>query len=187
MNARDRIKALGALGICVRPFEPADRICAAQNASKGQGNAIRKERDELNDIDSVFQARMRALALKGGVVTKRRYGNDPRYYRNIGRLGGIASVAARKAKIAAELDGISTGEPPIVEAVAASFETPQPAPRPAMSPYRKVLADLGRPSPYTTPARNRWDIFAEEQIERLIAQMSQQDYKDYDEPFDELG
>ena len=70
------------------------------------------------------RARMKALAHKGGAVTKRRHGHDPRYYRNIGRRGGQASVAARKARIAAELDGVKPGEAPIIETSAALAEAP---------------------------------------------------------------
>jgi general stress protein YciG len=58
---------------------------------------------------------MRALAHKGGAATKRRYGKDPRYYRSIGRLGGKASVAARKLRIFNELDDARCDEASIVE------------------------------------------------------------------------
>ncbi len=67
---------------------------------------------------------MRALAHKGDAVTKRRHGYDPRYYRDIARLGGRASVAARKVRIAAELDAVKPGEAPIVEAPVAFAEAP---------------------------------------------------------------
>ncbi|MGA2761348.1 MAG: hypothetical protein ABSF08_13640 [Candidatus Cybelea sp.] len=59
----------------------------------------------VNDVEAAFRARMRALAKKGDAVTEQRHGSDPAYYRDIGRLGGIASVAARKKRILAELEG----------------------------------------------------------------------------------
>ena len=79
----------------------------------------------INDPgEAAYREYMRTLARKGGAVTKRRHGCDPRYYRNIGRRGGEASVAARKARIAAELDAVKPGEAPIVEATAALAEAP---------------------------------------------------------------
>ncbi|MFZ0363017.1 MAG: hypothetical protein WAL67_02285, partial [Candidatus Cybelea sp.] len=59
--------------------------------------------ERMNDVDGVFRAQMRTLARRGGAATKR--GAEPNYYRTIGRLGGEASVAARKRRIYAELDG----------------------------------------------------------------------------------
>lgn len=47
---------------------------------------------------------MRELAHRGGAATKRRAATEQNYYAGIGRLGGRASVAARKAKIAAEAE-----------------------------------------------------------------------------------
>jgi general stress protein YciG len=46
-----------------------------------------------DDVEAMFRARMRALARKGGAVTKRRHGCDPAYYLDIGRRGGSNSVA----------------------------------------------------------------------------------------------
>jgi general stress protein YciG len=63
----------------------------------------------IDEVEAAYRARMRALAHKGGATTKRRYANDPWHYRDVGRLGGYASVAARKARIAAELDGVKPG------------------------------------------------------------------------------
>jgi general stress protein YciG len=51
-----------------------------------------------------FRRTMRELAKRGGAATKRRAATDRNYYANIGRLGGRASVEARKAKIAAEAE-----------------------------------------------------------------------------------
>ena len=71
----------------------------------------------MNDpVEEAYRDYMRALAGKGGAVTKRRHGCDPRYYRSIGRRGGEASVAARKARIAADLEAVKPGEARIVEA-----------------------------------------------------------------------
>jgi hypothetical protein len=65
-------------------------------------------------------------------------------------------VATRKAKIAAELDGVKPGEAPIIHVVAHS-DSPQPVPRPHMSPYKKLLAERGRPSLNAPPARTVFD------------------------------
>lgn len=59
--------------------------------------------EHMSDMDAVFRARMRVLAQRGGVATKTRA--EPNYYRTIGRLGGEASVVARKRRIYAELEG----------------------------------------------------------------------------------
>ncbi len=76
----------------------------------------------IDDVEAAFRARMRALAHRGGAATKR--GADPDYFRTIGRLGGTASVAARKARILAELEGAC--EPATVTTAASS---PQPPPQ----------------------------------------------------------
>ena len=71
----------------------------------------------MNDpVEAAYREHMRTLARKGGAVTKRRHGCAPRYYRSIGRRGGEASVAARKARIAADLEAVKPGEARIVEA-----------------------------------------------------------------------
>jgi len=49
---------------------------------------------------------MGALACKGATTTKQRHGGDSRYWRRIGRLGGQARIAARKARIAVELEDV---------------------------------------------------------------------------------
>jgi len=76
----------------------------------------------IDDVEATFRARMRALARKGGAVTKRRHGYDPAYYRDIGGLGGSASVAARKARILAELE--DQGCEPTVTTTASSAHSP---------------------------------------------------------------
>ena len=138
----------------------------------------------IDHVEMAFRARMLALAHKGGAVTKRRYGNNPRYYRDIGRLGGLASVAARKARLAFELDG-GRGEAPMVEALAAPSPAPQAPPRPALSTLKQLMATQGKPSAYR-PYTSRSDDFAEQQVARIMAQMNHPEDENWDEPFDEL-
>ena len=132
----------------------------------------------IDHVEVAFRVRMLALAHKGGAVTKRRYGNNARYYRDIGRLGGKASVVARKARLAAELDGVATNESQIVDGTAASAEAPQAPPRPALSTLKQLMATQGKPSPYRSYT-SRSDDFAEQQVARIMAQMNH--------PEDEIG
>ena len=80
----------------------------AQKARKPHGTASGKcgmlcfAHNDDRSSQLGLPGRMKELAHKGGAVTKRRHGSDPRYYCNIGRRGGRASVEARKARIAAE-------------------------------------------------------------------------------------
>jgi general stress protein YciG len=127
---------------------------------------------EMNEADNVFLTRMRELARRGGAATKKLVASRPGYYRALGRRGGQASAGSRRARIAAELDGIATNESPIVEAGAAP-QAAQASPQPPLSPFKKLMAERGRPSLNATPARNRWDDFAEEQAARAIAQVCQ--------------
>jgi general stress protein YciG len=89
----------------------SDGVKIAQRARKRRASIRQIDREgvicqmAMDDVEAMFRARMRALARKGGAVTKQRHGYDPTYYRDIGRLGGSASVAARKARILAELEG----------------------------------------------------------------------------------
>lgn len=102
----------------------------------------------MNDpVEEAYREYMRTLARKGGAVTKRRHGCDPRYYRNIGRRGGEASVAARKARIAADLDAVKPGEPPIVESPVTLGEAPiaepiDSAPDTRAAARRRVFTEL---------------------------------------------
>jgi hypothetical protein len=75
----------------------------------------------MSDIDAIFRARMRMLAHRGGAATKSRA--EPNYYRTIGRLGGEASVAARKRRIFAELE-YGVCEPATVPTTAAPAQSP---------------------------------------------------------------
>ena len=136
----------------------------------------------IDPVEAAFRARMKSLAHKGGAVTKRRYGHDPRYYRNIGRRGGQASVEARKARIATELDAIKSGEPPIVEASAAPAEAPiaeqvDTAPDTHVTPRRRVnitelLAErkrFGPRQPEVSGHQRILDAMAQEHMARVIA------------------
>lgn len=51
-----------------------------------------------------FRRSMLELARRGGAATKRLAATDRNYYASIGRLGGRASVAARKARIATDAE-----------------------------------------------------------------------------------
>ncbi len=56
------------------------------------------------DVERAFRKYMRELGARGGAVSKAlAQRDDPDYYRHLGRKGGKAAVAARKAKIAREL------------------------------------------------------------------------------------
>ncbi len=129
---------------------------------------------------------MRALAQRGGAVTKRRHGSDPGYYRNIGRLGGHASVAARKARIAAELEGVEPGEAPIVEPFPSSVDVTPVSARPPMT-LSQVLADLESSGPCLPDASNRRgslaDMHAERDFARWVARIRENDADDV-EPWD---
>lgn len=142
----------------------------------------------LEDVDAALRTRMRALAQKGGAVTKRRHGSDPIYYRSIGRLGGHASVAARRARIAAELDCLRPGETPIVEPLASVEDMPPPvSARPTMT-LSQVLAELESSDTCSPDGSNRRgspaDAQAERDFTRFIAHIRQEESENHDEPWD---
>ncbi len=135
----------------------------------------------IDPVEATFRARMRALAHKGGAVTKRRHGCDPRYYRNIGRRGGHASVEARKARIAAELDGVKRGEAPTIESPATLAEAPitepiDTAPDTHATARRRVnirelLADrkrFGPRQPEVSERQRILDAMAQEHMARVL-------------------
>ena len=130
----------------------------------------------IDKVEQAFRAQMRALAHKGGAVTKRRYGNDPNYYRDIGRLGGSASAVARRARVAAELEVASPGKAPIVEPFAPLPEAPPVHARPVMT-LSQVLADLESRDTCSPDASNRrkspTDAQAERDLARFIAHIRQ--------------
>lgn len=147
-----------------------------------EGNERNDALVAIDDVEAAFRARMQALAHKGGAVTKQRHGYDPRYYRDIGRLGGHASVEARKARIAAELDGVKPGEAPIIETSAALAEAPiaepiDTAPDTHATARRPVnitelLADrkhFGSRQPEVSERQRILDAIAEERLARVIA------------------
>jgi general stress protein YciG len=142
----------------------------------------------IDDVEAAFRARMKALARKGGDVTKQRHGCDTRYYRDIGRLGGSASVAARKARIAAELEVAEPDEAPIVEPLAPLAEVAPAQPR-AHVTLKDILADIEREGTCVPDTRNRRqslaDLQAERDFARFIAQI--QNDSDDDEPWDPWG
>jgi hypothetical protein len=142
---------------------------------------------EIDNVEMVFRARMRALAHRGGAVTKRRHGTDPGYYRNIGRLGGHASVAARKARITAELEGVKPGEAPIVEPFTSCDDVASPVIAHPPMTLSQVLADLESSGPQLPDASNRRkspaDVQAERDFARGDARISEADADDL-EPWD---
>jgi hypothetical protein len=77
-----------------------------------------------DDTDSIFRARMRALAYRGGAATKRRMADYPKYYRSIGRLGGLASAASRRYRAAVEADDDKPSESPIIKPPTVDVDTP---------------------------------------------------------------
>lgn len=126
---------------------------------------------EMDEAEIAFLGRMRELAKRGAAATKKRVASLPDYYRALGRRGGQASSAARRAKRPRQIDAAATSEPP---PVGSPSQTPRSAEQPPLSPYKKLLAERVRPSLNATPTRNRWDDFAEEQAARLIAQVRRQ-------------
>jgi hypothetical protein len=130
-----------------------------------------------------FLARMRALARKGGAVTKRLYANDPRYYRDIGRLGGAASVAARKAKIVAELEH-GPSEAPIINPTATPIEARRVAAQHLVT-LADILADIERAGPCVQEPTKRQrleDEMAEENFARFLPRILHENADD--DPWD---
>ena len=125
----------------------------------------------IEPVESTFRARMKALAHRGGAVTKRRYANQPEHYREIGRRGGAASVATRKAKIAAQLESAPIVGAPITEPTRSLADAPDAAPRPSIT-IADILADCERFGPYRAEVSERQrilDAIAEERMARVIA------------------
>jgi len=85
------------------------------NGFKRRQQSITEWSRALKDdpADIAFRAKMRSLACKGGAATKRRLVHNPEFFRDIGRLGGQASVAASKARITRSLESeVSSATPP---------------------------------------------------------------------------
>jgi len=86
--------------------------------------------------EAQFCRSMRELAHRGGAATKRLAATEQDYYASIGRLGGRASVAARKAKIAPELELQPTDAPTSDECAQAAF--PPASPEAAAVPSQPI-------------------------------------------------
>jgi general stress protein YciG len=54
----------------------------------------------MSEIETALREHLRALGRKGAAATKRRYADDPNFYRSLGKLGGTASGVSRRAKLA---------------------------------------------------------------------------------------
>jgi hypothetical protein len=118
------------------------------------------------DVELAFRQQMRALALKGGAATKRRFKNDPMHYRAIGALGGRASVAKRRARVTAPPDGVQPQAEPTAPVPTATPVTPY---RPSEG-LRKRLAMARQHSHAVSTSSILADRLGEELIARRIAQ-----------------
>jgi hypothetical protein len=120
---------------------------------------------------------MRALARKGGAVTKRRHANQPRYYRDISRLGSAASVASRKAKIAATLETAAIAEAPTADPINTLADTTHVTQHMPVT-IADVLADRERFGPHRPEISERQKILddiAQERLARVIARVLEAD------------
>jgi hypothetical protein len=54
----------------------------------------------MSEINLELREHLRVLGRQGAAATKRRYADDPNYYRSLGKLGGAASGVSRRAKLA---------------------------------------------------------------------------------------
>lgn len=137
------------------------------------------------EADAAFRQQMRALAYRGGAETKRRHGHNPRYYRAVGRMGGIASAKARRAR--AELASVSESTPPTD-----APQTPPHEPPPAFASTTSVrsleefIAEMERPP--SQPDRNTRhdprDPVAEAHFARFVARCRQESQDDDLPPWD---
>jgi general stress protein YciG len=89
------------------PFAPLhalarNHLVARDPDFKFREKSLRYNRRMFEPAEAQFRRSMSELARRGGAATKKLAAIDRNYYASIGRLGGRASVAARKAKIAAE-------------------------------------------------------------------------------------
>jgi general stress protein YciG len=139
---------------------------------------------------AAFQAHMRRLAHKGGDVTKRRHGKDPRYYPSIGRLGGKASAAARRASSQPNPKGHDRREPPIVEPSATQVAVPHVPVRPKIT-IGDIRADIERSgprAPHLTKRQQIEEAMAAEHFARFLAQQrgelpgDEEPFNPWDEP-----
>ena len=100
----------------------------------------------------LFRRRMRELAHRGALATKRRAKLEPDLFRALGRRGGLASGIARRAKCAREA---AQAEVATMKDAALAAATPPPPPAPESALDRearrklemeRIIADLERPS-----------------------------------------
>jgi general stress protein YciG len=139
----------------------------------------------IDEVEAALRARIQALAHKGGAATKLRHGSDPGYYSGIGRRGGHASVAARKAKITAELDAVKPCDASIVEAALALAEAPPVRERQRVT-YKDIKAEIERERRRVADTGRRQslaDLMAERNLDLWLAQIRDEG-SDYDEPWD---
>lgn len=54
----------------------------------------------MSEMEPSLREHLRALGRKGAAATKRRFADDPSYYRPLGKLGGTAAGVSRRAKLA---------------------------------------------------------------------------------------
>jgi general stress protein YciG len=85
---------------------PCDSFAANPGSKNNQNSncakAMRYDRsmfEQAEPTEARFCRRMVELAKRGGAATKRRAAADRNYYANIGRLGGRASIEARKQSL----------------------------------------------------------------------------------------
>jgi len=121
--------------------EGFDRDAAHESAG---ANEQRRDSASGVDVDAASRAQMLQLARKGGAATKRRWGCDPQYYRQIGRMGGEASARARRDRIArdlyaVELAGRSIEESAIVASQRALVSRPQAE---LATPPKRSISDI---------------------------------------------
>jgi hypothetical protein len=104
---------------------------------------------KMSEIEPVLREHLRALGRKGAAATKRRYADDPNYYRSLGRLGGAASGVSRRAKVATR--AVKTpelrepGGPLQTDAHQPSMSFEILADRPDIKRLSEVLRDALRP------------------------------------------
>lgn len=60
------------------------------------------QNESVDLAENLFRRHMAELGRKGGAVTARKAKSDPNFFPAIGRMGGRASVAARRAKFVRE-------------------------------------------------------------------------------------
>jgi general stress protein YciG len=127
---RDRAKPVPPFGVRgrqrlepVRPITPlagGTTHCRVAHLNFRE-KSLRYDCHMFEPAEAQFRRRMLDLARRGGAATERLAATEQNYYASIGRLGGRASVAARKAKIAAEAKFQPADAPMSAESAQASF------------------------------------------------------------------